>query len=341
MRINSKLSLLMAGISACAASVANSGQPVNTTEFPSDTAAGQLSLGEYMAANSGAGASTSSAAVQTFLNSSIDYLLPTLGENVPDYLKRVEFEVQVQENLKPEYSILTVQPLYQTPDRDKTVFTQLSQRRYTYLGTDRDVTNVGFGYRQTFYDNTVLAGVNAFFDYEWRREHKRAGVGGEIKWSGVDFAANLYHGLGGASSSGLSAGTSEEVLDGRDVELSAQVPYLPWAKVHGRKYYWDTSASSEDIDGWSASFEADLQQNLKVEAGVIKDNLMSERENFAKIAFHIPLGTPRPVAMSSEFVSHTAWNMRDMRDYALDKVRRENKIIVERTGAGVVITRGN
>lgn len=280
-------------------------------------------------------------AVNTFINSSIDYMLPTLGEDVPDYLKRVELDIKVQDNLKPEWSVLTVQPLYQSEDKQNTVFTQLSQRRYEYLGTDRDVTNIGFGYRQLFADNTVLAGVNTFYDYEWKRKHRRGGVGAEIKWSGLDFTTNMYKALSNKSGTGLDTGTEEEVLDGRDFELSAQVPYLPWAKVHASKYYWNAVTNTDDIDGWSASFEAKVQQNIAIEAGMKDDNYTAKREQFAKVTFSIPFGKPRPVMMSNLLVSDHAWDMRDMREYTLDKVRRQNKIIVERSSSGVVITRGN
>lgn len=280
-------------------------------------------------------------AVRTLVNTSIDYMLPTLGENAPDALKRVELDIQLQDNLKPHWSVLTVQPLYQSENQEHTVFTQLSQRRYELLGTDRDVTNVGVGYRQLFADNTVLAGVNTFFDYEWKRKHRRAGIGAEVKWSGLDFTANSYFALSDKSGTGLATDTEEEVLDGRDFELSAQLPYLPWARVHGRKYYWDSVANSDNVDGWSASLEADVQQNLRIEAGVKDDNFIDNREKFAKLTFHIPFGEPRPTMLSSARVSSVAWDMRDMSNHTLDKVRRENKIIVERTSSGVVITRGN
>jgi len=283
----------------------------------------------------------SKVALQAMINASVDYLLPTIGEGAPDFLKRVEFDIKLQDNLKPEWSILTVQPLYQSPDKQYTVFTQISQRRYTYLGTDRDVTNLGFGYRQLFADNTILAGVNTFVDYEWKRKHKRGGVGAEIKWSGLDFTANAYKALSNKSTTGFNDGTQEEILDGRDFELSAQIPYLPWAKVHASRYYWDSVANSEDVKGWSTSLEAKVQQNTTIELGLTDDNFIAKREKFAKVSFSIPFGEPRPVMMSSNLVSSSAWDMRDMRHFTLEKVRRQNKIIVERTSSGVVITRGN
>lgn len=323
----------------CAASAASSGDMPAIDQNPLGpgyalTKADQLAQGQ-------SGGTDVQQNARTLLNSTINYMLPTLGENAPNYLKRVEFSVKLQDNLKPEWSILTVQPLFQTPNKEQTVFTQLSQRRYNNLGTDRDVTNVGVGYRHLFADNTILVGINTFLDYEWKRAHKRGGAGAEIKWSGLDFTANSYFALSKKTGSGLPGGAQEEVLDGRDFELSAQVPYLPWAKAHAKKYYWNSVANTEDIDGWSASLEANVQQNLFIEMGMKDDNFLAKREQFAMVTFHIPFGEPRPTMLSSKLVSDDAWDMRDMREFTLDKVRRENKIIVERTGSGVVITRGS
>lgn len=279
--------------------------------------------------------------INALVKSSVDFMLPTLGKNAPNYLKGVEFDVKLQDNLKPEWSVLTVQPLHQSADKKLTIFTQLSQRNYDYLGQNRHVTNVGFGYRRLLADNTVLAGVNTFFDYEWKRGHKRGGLGAEIKWSGLDFTANYYKALSNKSGTGLTGSIQEEVLDGRDFELSAQVPYLPWAKIHGSKYYWSSVANADDIDGWSTSLEAKVHQNVTIEAGVKDDNYTPKNENFARVSVSIPFNDTRPVMLSNMMVSDTAWDMRDMTQYTLDKVRRQNKIILERTTSGVVITRGN
>src|SRR4029078_13316073 len=71
-----------------------------------------------------------------------NYLLPALGENAPDWAKRIEIEVDAQRNLKPTYSILTVQPLYQDADKQNTFFFQASQLRYSMVDDYRNTTNV-------------------------------------------------------------------------------------------------------------------------------------------------------------------------------------------------------
>lgn len=305
-----------------------------------DERAGELGKGILLSAMDAAEGNVEQAALGA-VEEVVDYWLAGLGSDLPDWAKRVEFEWSIQENQKPEWSILTVQPLWESDGLQDTVFTQLSQRGYSMFGDYRNVTNVGLGYRRLLFDNAVLVGVNGFFDYEWENHHQRTSLGAEVKWAGLDFGVNRYWGISSAHSVD-NAGTSEEPLDGHDIELRAQVPYLPWARIGARRYWWETKTASEDIKGWEASAEFDLHQNLQVEAGVKSDNFMTdadENEGFVQMRVHLDLG--RPVAMSSEFVSASPWLMRDMSEYRLEKVRRENKIIVERRSSGVVIARGS
>ena len=274
-------------------------------------------------------------------NSALQYTLPTIGETLPDWAKRVELGVTLQRNGTPLWSVLTVQPLYQSDDFEHTFFTQFSQLRYNYLNNTRDVSNVGLGYRKLFADNTVLVGLNGFYDYEWKRGHTRLGYGAEMKWSGLDITANRYDALSNKVTRGLNAGVTEEALSGYDAEGSFQFPYLPWLRANSKYYTWKTINNADDIKGWTVGAQADLTQNLSIEAGASDDNY-STRSAFLNMNFSMPApGSRKAVAASEGFLSTEAWNMRDMKNYTLAKVRRQNKIILEQTGSGVVITRGN
>lgn len=108
-------------------------------------------------------------------------------------------------------------------------------------------------------------------------------------------------GIGGASGRGLSGDTREEVLDGYDVELGLQIPYMPWARVYGKRYFWDSVLNSEDIKGWTASMEADVYQNLTVEAGWRDDNF-SDDEVFMKLSFNFGPGGAAQSACGPQFI---------------------------------------
>jgi adhesin/invasin len=266
------------------------------------------------------------------------YLLPSLGAEAPEWAKRFEFEFDLQKDLKPTYSILTVQPLYQDAEKQNTIFVQASLLRYELLGKYRDTTNIGLGYRRLLLDNNVLAGMNAFYDHEWTYNHQRVGVGGELKWRMLDFHANWYKGVSGDKTVDASTSTTEGVLDGYDFELRSQVPFLPWVDVGARRYYWNSEVS-DDIKGWSYSARADITQNLSLEAGWSDDNYNSG-QGFVKFVVRLAR-TDRPVMLSDQIVSREIFQKRDLRVHTLDKVRRENRIMVERSGGGIVIARGN
>lgn len=266
------------------------------------------------------------------------YLLPSLGAAAPAWAKRFEFEYNLQEDYKPSYTLLTVQPLYQDANKQNTVFLQASQLRYELLDKYRDTTNVGLGYRHLFFDNSVLAGVNAFYDHEWTYNHARVSLGGELKFAMLDFNGNWYKGVSSDRTVDASTSTLERVLDGYDLELRSQVPFLPWLQIGARRYVWQSDVA-DDIKGWSYSARADITQNLTVEAGWSDDNYDSN-QGFVKFVLRLAR-TDRPVMLSNQIVSDAAFEKRDMRTYTLDKVRRENRIMVERTGGGIVIARGN
>ncbi|MHA1563807.1 MAG: inverse autotransporter beta domain-containing protein [Alphaproteobacteria bacterium] len=270
-------------------------------------------------------------------DSAIDYLLPGLGDDGPDWLSRVEFEWDVQRDDKPEFSILTVQPLFQSEEKQDTFFTQLRAARNFTSGEYRTTTNVGLGYRRLFSDSKLLLGANAFIDNEWKNNHSRLGLGVEARWSGFDLYANYYLGLSGKKSAG--GGITEEALDGYDLELTTQVPYLPWARVRGQYFLWDTKSLSENIDGYTGAVELDIHQNFQLEFGYTDDDF-NDGFVFAKIRF-TPGSRGRPTLLSDQAVSDQAFNLRDMRGYTLDKVRRVNNIVVERTSSGVTISRLN
>lgn len=304
------------------------------------TAMNTLSLSLMQSARQAAEGNTPGALL-SLGKTAADFWLPSFGKDLPEWAKHIEGEWEVNENNVPRWSVLGVFPLFESKDVQDTVFTQVSQRRYQLLGIERDVTNVGLGYRRLLFDNSVLVGLNGFYDYGWKYNHQRVSAGVEAKWAGLDFGANSY--WKASSSHTAGAGNEEEVLDGHDIRLASQVPFLPWARVHGRRYWWKTSNVDEDIKGWEAGLEMDIHQNLQVETGVKSDNFIDDADNneyFFKMRVTMDLGT-RPVALSSQWVSGNPWLMRDMSQYRLDKVRRENKIIVERKSSGVFITRGN
>ncbi|MBT6404985.1 MAG: hypothetical protein HOK98_07880 [Rhodospirillaceae bacterium] len=270
--------------------------------------------------------------------SSIQYMIG--GLSLPDWLGRFEVEAELAavesgDNLKPEFSVLTVQPLFQNADKTETYFTQLQANYGHQFGDDRIWVNAGVGYREVL-DNNTLIGANTFLDYDVEEQHLRASLGGEFKFNSVDISANYYQALSDEKT--VTSTQSEEALSGYDAEIRSQLPYLPWARMGFRHYFWNTESAEENIKGYEVNLEMDVHQNFQVELAASDDNF-GEQEYRVRLRF-INAPDKRPVALSNKFITEHAFEARDMREHTLDKVRRENKIILEGQSSGVVIARG-
>lgn len=256
-----------------------------------------------------------------------------------DWLTRTEASVDGLRGGKPGYAIETVQPLYQNKTKQDTVFTQLRASSNDRFGERRNTFNLGVGYRHLFANNAALAGVNAFYDVETKHNLKRWSIGGELRWSAFDLYANKYFGLSEWTTT--NGGAQEKPLDGYDIDLASQLPYMPWAKIHLINYRWNKERAGEDLSGNKLTFEGDLTSHISLELGRnFNTNNIAEDGNFVTLRFRLNGNQKRPNAMAN-FFSPNAFDARDMSGHTLDRVRRNNLMVVERSGEGIVIARGN
>jgi hypothetical protein len=287
---------------------------------------------------SGADVGTQLARVAT---DSIEYLVG--GFHLPDWMGRVEVEIEFtgiesEDDLKPEISVITVQPLYQSDNKSDTFFAQLQANHGYQFGDERIWTNTGLGYRRILNKDTMV-GLNSFIDYDVEEHHLRTSLGAELKFNSMDVSTNYYRALSGTKT--VSSTLSEKALSGWDLEARSQIPYMPWARAGLRHFQWNTDRANEDISGYEVSLEIDVHQNMQFELSASDHNL-GEMRYQARLRFvAAPQKTRGPVAMSNQFISQKAFESRDLRDHTLDKVRRENRIILEGQSSGVVIARGN
>lgn len=267
--------------------------------------------------------------------------LPSLGGDAPDWAKRVEIDGSFFDRGKGSQSILTVQPLYQSAGKVDTVFMQGSVFRYSMYGEYRITANLGVGYRRLLAENKVMVGVNAFVDNEFTHNHRRDSFGGEIKWGPLDFGTNLYRVLTGER---LVGDSIEQGLNGWDAEIGSQIPYVPWARAFVQHYYWQKHVAAQNVQGNRYSVDLALHPNLTLEVGRSDDNfedLDNKHQDYLLLRFHLA-SLSRPTLTTGPVVSDQVFEARDLSDHTLDKVRRENRIIVERrTTGGVIVGRGN
>ena len=239
--------------------------------------------------------------------SSIESFLDVNFENT-------DISIKSTEETKPEFSIETFKPL--TENENGLSFFQGSL--FAHDGT-RETLNLGFGKRIFSDDNNIMYGLNAFYDHELDYDHSRTSLGGEIKSSFLELNHNQYFSMSD-SRTGKNE-ISEEVLDGYDLELGLQVPYIPSAKIYAKTFEFDAKGSN-DIEGMEYSTKLEVPNSgITLEAGHTDYNTHND-EWFFKLNFSIS-----KVNKARSFISDEVFEKADITDQKYDKVRRDNIMV--------------
>ncbi len=236
-----------------------------------------------------------------------------------------EVSVDLRENHKPDYSILGVREIDTTDNGN--LFTQFSLFNTEKNNSERTVGNIGFGQRMLSDDNKMMTGYNVFWDYD-SYGNSRTSFGLEARNAVLDFAGNYYLNLG----DGID---EEKPLEGYDLNLASQVPYMHWADVFVNAYEW-FGRDRDDIKGTKLGSELLLSPNLNLELAYDnKDKKGLEDEWYARVMFVYP---PRSdPSLQDGFLSESPWKEeKDMSGELLSKVKRNNKIVVEFKGTSTI-----
>ena len=235
-----------------------------------------------------------------------------------------EVSIDLRENYSPDYSILMVREL--SSDTNENTFTQLSLFNTEKNSDDRIVANLGLGKRFLSEDKFSMTGINAFVDYD-DEGNLRSSIGFEMRNAVLNFAFNNYFGLDDAD--------GERVLDGYDMRLASQIPYIHWADLFVNSYSWK-GEQRNDVDGLMVGSELSLSPNLNFEIAYDdKDRGGLDDEYYVKLMFVHP---PRNGPTLSDGISGDMWRKQnDMSDQMLTKVKRNNKIFVEFTGSASIV----
>ena len=257
-----------------------------------------------------------SADVSNNISQYISNLIPGEGDT--------EVSIDLRENNKPDYSILAVREIEKTENGN--FFSQLSLFNTEKDNDERIVANIGLGKRSLNQDNTLMTGFNVFLDYD-DAGNLRSSFGLEVRSAVLEFMYNYYFGLDDAS--------DEKVLDGYELGLASQIPYLHWADVFINTYEWE-GVSRDDVKGTKIGSELLLSPTLNLEIAYDdKDKKGLEDEWYAKIMFVHP---PRNKnSLQDGFISANTWrDQKDMSGQLLTKVKRNNKIFVEFNGKSTI-----
>jgi len=233
-----------------------------------------------------------------------------------DNFENTDISIKSTEGLKPQIGILTLKPLVDNDDG----LTFFQGSFFTHDG-DRETLNLGLGKRMFNADDSIMFGLNAFYDHELDYDHQRTSLGAEIKSSILELNTNHYFAISNEVTG--KNNIKEEVADGYDLEIGAHVPYVPTAKFYTKYFEYDIPGGS-DFEGLEYSSKIGIPNTgLDFEVG-FKDyaNNGSEDEWFFNLTFSL-----NKINADRSFITNEAFERVSMKDKKYEKVRRENLIL--------------
>ena len=189
-----------------------------------------------------------------------------------------EVQFSAKEDNKPQFTIMTVRPISVHPGKDAW-FVQLQLSNTQIRSQSRLTTNLGLGYRTLSDNKKSMIGGNVFVDYD-EEGNSRYSLGFEFRTTVFEILINHYEAISGQKTVG---NFKERALDGNDMSINGQIPYLPWAKINLMHYEWKKVNNSKNSKGDKLSLDLLLTPNVVLELGV-DDNNIQKKDNFAKIS---------------------------------------------------------
>ena len=258
-------------------------------------------------------------------------------DDTPAWLERSSLSVSEAGDNDVQFEFETIQPLMQTPETNEhTVFVQARIAKEK----DDEILNIGLGYRNLNEDQSLLLGVNAFYDATTEYDHRRGSLGLEAMGKTFTARANIYSAFSDEKSiTEGSVTTYQTALDGYDVSLDMPVPYTPWVRFQATSYKWSAVKGFDDVKGAKAALVGNLNQNVSFEVGA-DDNNYNGTDGFVKLQYNMAgISTNGVTASLADGATSDAMSVeRDLSQHVLDKVVRNNNIVAQTRG-GIVIGR--
>lgn len=258
-----------------------------------------------------------SSELNSLKNNYISNAITSLENLIIEKIPNTEISITGAEEFKPQYEILTVQPL--RDDGENITFFQGSLLRWD---GDRDTINLGIGQRKFLLDKTVMLGANAFYDHEFQIDHSRTGLGLEMITGVGEARTNRYFANSNSRKNNNRSDAEEVALDGYDYEIGTHAPYIPDWKFFIKYFTWDKPNTSVDIEGYTYSTEFMTPFGLKLVAGLNKYDNSKDEQAFFSLVF-----SSSKTDKNKKIIQAKAYDLKSVEDQKLTKVRRQNKII--------------
>ena len=317
--------ILSLAISGCSSIGSGWDNTVNFVFGPDDGAGQRQEAAAKMASDAAGSANPEQALVDGVVKKSVDKAAMSTAGAIDNSMAHSKTDISITgiKSKKTRYAITNVKGFEPSDNGHAQTFMQSSLTN----ANSRAVLNLGLGRRYLSDDESVITGFNVFLDYDPKYGHQRASIGAEFKASAFELTANSYKALTkwkkGKSSN------QERALDGHDIELGAQIPYMPAAKLYVKNWKWKGVDGNADTKGYTYSIAfSHLIDNVQIELGRRDYDGVAVDENFGQLTYSVPMGAA-PTQSSKPLFSSEIFESKSMKDNMLDKVRRNNAIVIQ------------
>lgn len=263
--------------------------------------------------------------VVQFINQLIPYYAQGGKQQGPEWLRTTDINLTFTEDLKPIYSLETIQPFTKEVTDGKLSFWQ---GRYAYQSGANSTANLGVGLRWLSEDKTSITGVNAFYDYAFKHDLSRVGVGAEYFNKQAEYRANVYIPTSGDRQTGTTALADGmmysyiRAVSGFDYEVGTTLANAPWLSLYASGFHYDNKHKADE-NGYRLRSKMQLTPRLSMEMGYTNSNLTSG-SLYGKVLYQLAdTAGPALRGGSAKELSN------DISHKLLQKVQRENDIKTE------------
>ena len=317
------MSTSVALVPVYAAASANTSEP--TRELPAIALDKQVEDQSQNEQNTDTANLTTQQKVVQALNQLIPYYTQNGKKQGPEWLRTIDINLTFAEDFKPLYSLETLQPFTKEIVDGKLGFWQ---GRYANQSGANNTANLGIGLRWLSEDKTSITGINGFYDYAFKHDLSRVGIGAEYFNKQAEYRANFYI----PTSDDRLTGTTDladgmlysyiRAVSGFDFEVGTSLANAPWLSFYASGFQYDNKHKSDE-NGYKLRSKMQLTPKLSMEMGYSNSNLTSG-SLYGKVLYQwADTAGPALRGGNAEATSN------DISYKLLQKVQRENDIKTE------------
>lgn len=200
----------------------------------------------------------------------------------PPWLERLRFDVSFDPMFQPRYALAVRQPVLARVYHDSAIDLQA---RVVYDTAGMTGGDLGLLYRGRWYDQDVSMGIEGGVENRMLEAYQRYRLGAELSLRLLEVSASLYDDV---PAHPASRDIAERRLDGYDLEVGAQIPFVRWAWVTASRF-WQLAANGEAVSAHDrVGVRLTPLAPLEIEAGA--QNETEARSWFARLRWRMRLG---------------------------------------------------